>query len=119
MAQIYNIGGLLPFDSTYQTNAISGPELTLNEFGGGGSSMGVTIKQPINSFNYPRTPKNDLGLRKTKSLPIISLSDLPKPKTLIEKLDEGVSDVETIDIESRSIDLIINVVDEVSESCGC
>lgn len=116
MAQIYNIGGLLPFDSTYQTNAISGPELTLNEFGGGGSSMGVTIKQPINSFNYPRTPKNVFGLRKTKSLPIISLSDLPKPKTLIEKLDEGVSDVETIDIESRSIDLIINVVDEVSVS---
>ena len=69
-----------------------------------------TINQPINSINYPTKQTNDKGLK--SNLPPVSLSDRKEPKTLIQKLDEGTSDNETIDVSSRGIDLVINVVDE-------
>ena len=64
-----------------------------------------TIGKPVNPVNYPTKPTNDKGLK--SNLPPVSLSDRPKP--LIEKLDEGVRDDETIDATSRAIDLVINV----------
>ena len=67
------------------------------------------LTKPINNINYPIKPINDLGLK--TNLPDISVSDRPKP--LIEKLDEGILDVETIDVSSRGLDLVINVVDDV------
>lgn len=69
-----------------------------------------TINQPINSINYPTKQTNDKGLK--SNLPPVSSSDRQEPKTLIQKLDEGTSDNETIDVSSRGIDLVINVVDE-------
>jgi hypothetical protein len=69
-----------------------------------------TITQPVNPVNYPTTPKNEKGLK--SNLPKVSLSDLPAEKKLIQKLEEGISDTETIDVTNRGIDLVINVVDE-------
>jgi hypothetical protein len=68
-----------------------------------------TILNALNPVNYPTKPTNDKGLK--SNLPPISLSDRPKP--LIEKLEEGIEDVETIDVSNRAIDLVINVIDEV------
>ena len=67
-----------------------------------------TINEPVNSVNYPTKPTNDKGLK--SNLPPVSLSDKPKP--LIEKLDEGILDEETIDVSARAIDLVINVVED-------
>jgi hypothetical protein len=69
-----------------------------------------TINQPVNPINYPTKPINDKGLK--TNLPPISLSDRPSPKKLIEKLDEGIADDETIGVSNRAIDLVINVIDE-------
>ena len=85
---------------------------------GGGTSilptLTSTITKPINKINYPTKNIADNGLktnlRDSKKLPNVSLSDRPKP--LLEKLDESVLDAETIDVTSRSINLVINVVDE-------
>ena len=68
------------------------------------------INKPVNPINYPTKPTNDKGLK--TNLPQISLSDRPNPKKLIEKLDEGIRDDETIDVANRAIDLVINVIDE-------
>ena len=70
-----------------------------------------TIGKPVNPVNYPTKPTNDKGLK--SNLPPVSLSD--RPKSLIEKLDEGVRDNETIDVTSKAIDLVINVVDDPYE----
>jgi hypothetical protein len=70
-----------------------------------------TISSPVNAVNYPTKPTNELGLK--SNLPPVSLSDRPNPKKLIEKLDDGIRDDETIDVSSRAIDLVINVVDDV------
>ena len=70
-----------------------------------------SIDKPVNPINYPTKPTNDVGLK--SNLPPISLSDRPNPKKLIEKLDEGIADDETIDVSNRAIDLVINVIDEV------
>jgi hypothetical protein len=72
------------------------------------------INQPVNPVNYPTKPTNDLGLK--SNLPPVSLSDRPNPKKLIEKLDDGVRDNETLDVTSRAIDLVINVVEDVYEN---
>ena len=69
-----------------------------------------TISKPVNAVNFPTKPTNDKGLK--SNLPPISLSDRPNPKKLIEKLDEGIRDNETIDVTNRAIDLVINVIDE-------
>lgn len=69
-----------------------------------------TINQPVNPINFPTKPKNDKGL--ASNLPPVSLSDRPSPKKLIQKLDEGITDNETIDVSNRAIDLVINVIDE-------
>ena len=69
-----------------------------------------TINQAVTSVNFPTKQTNDKGLK--SNLPKVSLSDLPAEKKLIQKLEEGISDTETIDVTSRGIDLVINVVDE-------
>jgi len=69
-----------------------------------------TINQPVNPINFPTKPTNNKGLK--SNLPNVSLSDRPSPKKLIEKLDEGIADDETIGVSNRAIDLVINVIDE-------
>ena len=69
-----------------------------------------TINQAVTSVNFPTKQTNDKGLK--SNLPKVSKSDLPAEKKLIQKLEEGISDTETIDVTSRGIDLVINVVDE-------
>jgi hypothetical protein len=79
----------------------------------------LDISTPITANNFPTILKNDLGLK--SNLPPISLSDRPRnvnevdaQKDIVTKLDEGTQDTETTNILDRGIDLIINVVDEVS-----
>ena len=73
-----------------------------------------TINQPVNPINFPTKPTNNKGLKSNaRQLPPVSLSDRPlDSKPLIQKLDEGIADNETIDVSNRAIDLVINVVDE-------
>ena len=77
------------------------------------------ITKPINNQTKPKLSVNELGLK--SNLPQISLSDRPKDlnevekqKDIVTKLDEGTQDNETVNILDRGIDLVINVVDEVS-----
>lgn len=66
---------------------------------------------PINPVNYPTNNVNDLGL-KTINRPNNSQQITPVKKVL-EKLIDGVTDFETIDISSNAINFVINVVDDV------
>jgi hypothetical protein len=98
----------LPFGSGRvggKTNKPSSPNISLSD-----RVNPSTINEPINSVNYPTKPTNDEGLK--SNLPPVSLSDRPNPKKLIEKLDEGIADDETLDVSNRAIDLVINVIDE-------
>jgi hypothetical protein len=67
-----------------------------------------TITKPVNAVNFTTKPTNDLGLKSN----VLQTSPIERPKPLIEKLDEGILDVETIDVSSRALDLVINVVDD-------
>jgi hypothetical protein len=70
-----------------------------------------SIKTPIVRADVIKTPKNELGLDTlVKPKPIVGT---PPPKPLIEKLVENQVDSETLDISSRAIEFIINVVDDV------
>ena len=82
-------------------------------------TFGLDITNPINNQTNPKLSVNELGLK--SNLPQVSLSDRPKnlnevelQKDIVTKLDEGTQDTETVDILDRGIDLVINVVDEVS-----
>ena len=84
-----------------------------------GINPSLDISKAINPVNFPKVPKNDLGLK--SNLPPISLSDRPKnlneveeQKDIVTKLEEGTNDNETKNILDRGIDLTINVIDEVS-----
>jgi len=84
-----------------------------------GINPSLDISKAINPVNFPKVPKNDLGLK--SNLPPISLSDRPKnlneveeQKDIVTKLEEGTNDNETQNILDRGIDLTINVIDEFS-----
>ena len=71
-----------------------------------------TITKPINKLNFPTKNVDSNGL-KTNLRPAKQLPESPIfEKPLIEKLDEGVLDTETISVTSKAINLVINVVDE-------
>ena len=84
-----------------------------------GINPSLDISKAINPVNFPKVPKNDLGLK--SNLPQVSLSDRPQnlneveeQKDIVTKLEEGTNDAETKNILDRGIDLTINVIDEVS-----
>jgi hypothetical protein len=84
-----------------------------------GINPSLDISKAINPVNFPKVPKNDLGLK--SNLPQVSLSDRPKnlneveeQKDIVTKLEEGTNDNETQNILDRGIDLTINVIDEFS-----
>src|SRR5210317_766853 len=84
-----------------------------------GINPSLDISKAINPVNFPKVPKNDLGLK--SNLPQVSLSDRPQnlneveeQKDIVTKLEEGTNDAETKNILDRGIDLTINVIDAVS-----
>jgi len=74
------------------------------------------ITKPINNETKPKVSVNELGLK--SNLPKESVSDKAKvneeQKDIVTKLNEGAQDSETVNVLDRAIDLVINVVDEVS-----
>jgi hypothetical protein len=72
------------------------------------NTNGITL--PINTVNYPPKNTNEVGLKTNNRM--VSLSpETSTDKSLLAKLRDGVLDSETIDVTSRSIDLVINVID--------
>ena len=79
----------------------------------GNNTSVPTLNQnlPINSVNYPTKNVNDLGLT-TISRPN-TIQQIEPVKKVLEKLVDGDNDFETIDVASKAINFVINVVDDV------
>jgi hypothetical protein len=90
-----NTGTPIPANFPFQTRTVSTP----------------TITSPLVKGLTSNVNKNELGLK--TNLPILSVSDREPPKDILTKLSTNQLDAETIDISSRAINLIINVVDDV------
>lgn len=73
----------------------------------GGNS--ITIDKPVNSVNYPTKPTNDSGLNtNTRTTDRQTIRNRP----ILERIEDGTLDEQTIDVSNKAIDLVINVVDE-------
>lgn len=95
-------------DLDFSNLNISGPN-----FGMGGNFNNIPsgpISLPITPINFPTKNINEIGLL-TNTSPI--KTSPTKDLSLVESLDAGVLTPETIDVSSRAIDFVINVVSDI------